>query len=113
MQAGPWLSRCHLVVCVDEAQNTPVDRRTREVLDCLHRHPQGIPLVAAFFGLSDTQSVLRQCGLSQFAAGRVVNLEPLAPDEAAAAIRSTFAVYGFAGMPEEQDTWVNRLAELS
>ncbi len=111
--AGQVLSGCHLVVCVDEAQNTPVDRLTRDVLDCLHRDPQGIPLVAAFFGLSDTQDVLRQCGLSRFARGRVVNLDPLPVEEAAAVIRAAFDAYGFTGTAEEQDTWVTQLATLS
>ncbi len=111
--ARPGLSGFHLVVCVDEAQNIPVDRLTREVLDCLHRDAQGIPLVAAFFGLSDTQDVLRQCGLSRFADGRVVNLEPLPVEEAAAVIRAAFDAYGFTGTAEEQDTWVTQLAALS
>ncbi len=111
--ARSWLSGCHLVACVDEAQNTPVDRLTRDVLDCLHRDSRGIPLVGAFFGLSDTQAVLSQCGLSRFADERVVNLEPLPADEAASAIRRVFEAYGFTGTPADQDRWVTRLAELS
>ncbi len=109
----PGLSGFHLVVCVDEAQNTPVDRLTRDVLDCLHRDPRGVPLVTAFFGLSDTQDVLRQCGLSRFADGRVVNLDPLPVEEAAEVIRAAFDAYGFTGTAEEQDTWVTQLAALS
>ncbi len=53
--AAPLLGDFHLVVLVDEAQNTPVSETTRGVMDCLHNPPAGIPLVAAFFGLSDTQ----------------------------------------------------------
>ena len=64
--AVPLLEEFHLVVFVDEAQNTPVESGTRGVLDCIHRDLQGIPLVAAFFGLSDTRQVLRKCGLSRF-----------------------------------------------
>ena len=111
--AAPLLGRFHIVVCVDEAQNTPVSVNTKGVMDCLHRDPQGIPLVAAFFGLSDTQDVLRQCGLSRFASGRVVTLDPLPHDDSACAIRSVFESYGFTGTHEDREVWVNRLAELS
>ena len=111
--AAPLLKNFHLVVFVDEAQNTPAKDTTRDVLDCLHRASHGIPLVAAFFGLSDTQDVLRQCGLSRFARGRVVNLEPLAREDAACAIRDAFVAYDFAGDRRERERWVERLAELS
>ncbi len=111
--AAALLTQCHLVVGVDEAQNTPVSGTTKEVMGCLHHQPEGIPLVVAFFGLSDTQSVLRQCGLSRFARGRVVNLEPLPFEETAEAIRAVFEAYGFSGTLKDRDTWVTRLAELS
>ena len=111
--ATPLLKKFHIVVCVDEAQNTPVSGNTKGVMDCLHRDPQGIPLVAAFFGLSDTQDVLRQCGLSRFADERVVTLEQLPDEDAACAIRSAFDAYGFAGTPKDREVWVNELAELS
>ncbi len=111
--AAPLLKRFHIVVCVDEAQNTPVAGMTRDALDCLHRDSRGIPLVAAFFGLSDTQQVLRQCGLSRFASGRVVTLERLPAGDAASAIRSVFDAYGFTGAPANREAWVSRLAELS
>ncbi len=111
--AAPLLGKFHIVVCVDEAQNTPVASMTRDALDCLHRDPKGIPLVAAFFGLSDTQSVLRECGLSRFASGRVVTLDPLPHDDSACAIWSVFEAYGFTGTQEDREVWVNRLAELS
>ena len=111
--AAPLLRNFHIVVFVDEAQNTPAKDTTRGVLDYLHRPPHGIPLVAAFFGLSDTQDVLRQCGLSRFARGRVVNLEPLVREDAACAIRDAFVAYDFAGDRRERGRWVERLAELS
>ena len=111
--AAPLLRNFHIVVFVDEAQNTPAEDTTRDVLDCLHRASHGIPLVAAFFGLGDTQDVLRQCGLSRFARGRVVNLEPLAREDAACAIRDAFVAYDFAGNRQERGRWVERLAELS
>ena len=111
--AAPLLARFHIVICVDEAQNTPVSGDTKGLLDCLHRDPQGIPLVAAFFGLSDTTRVLRRCGLSGFARGRVVTLEPLPHEDSARAIRDVFGAYGFTGAPEHRDAWVDRLAELS
>ncbi len=111
--AAPFLGKFHIVVCVDEAQNTPVASMTRDALDCLHRDPKGIPLVAAFFGLSDTQSVLRECGLSRFADERVVTLELLPDEDSACAIRSVFDAYGFTGTQEDREVWVNKLAELS
>ena len=111
--AAPLLAQFHLVVGVDEAQSIPVAETTTGVMGCLHHPPEGIPLVGAFFGLSDTQAVLSQCGLSRFADERVVNLEPLPEDEAASAIRRVFEAYGFTGTPADQDRWVTRLAELS
>ena len=111
--AAPLLGNLHLVVLVDEAQNIPVSGPTKGVMDCLHHPPVKIPLVAAFFGLSDTQNVLRQCGLSRFASRRVVTLESLSDEDAACAIRSAFDVYGFTGTQEDREVWVNRLAELS
>ncbi len=111
--AAPLLENFHVAVCVDEAQNTPALNNTLGVLDCLHRDTQGIPLVTAFFGLSDTQQVLRQCGLSRFARGRTVNLEPLSQGDAATAIRDVFLAYGFDGSTEEKARWIDRLAELT
>ena len=111
--AAPLLGRFRCVICVDEAQNIPVSDRTRGVMGCLHDPPGKLPLVAAFFGLSDTQQVLRECGLSRFARGRVVTLDTLPSDDSACAIRSVFDAYGFTGAPEDREVWVNRLAELS
>ena len=111
--AAPLLKKFHIVVCVDEAQNTPVSGSTKGVMDCFHRNPQGNPLVVAFFGLSDIQEVLRECGLSRFADERVVTLEPLPDEDAACAIRSAFGAYGFTGTQADREAWVNRLAELS
>ncbi len=111
--AAPLLAQFHLVVGVDEAQSIPVAETTTGVMGCLHHPPEGIPLVGAFFGLSDTQEVLRQCGLSRFARGRVVNLEPLPTEEAAEVIRAMFEAYGFSDSPADQDRWVTRLVELS
>ena len=110
--AAPLLENLHLVVFVDEAQNTPVESSTREVLDCLHRDSYGIPLVAAFFGLSDTQEVLRQCGLSRFADQRVVNLEPLSLIDATASLKRMLDAY-YVGPEAEKDYWASSLAELS
>ncbi len=112
-KAAQLLGKYHLVVCVDEAQNTPVSVSTKGVMDCLHRDPQGIPLVAAFFGLSDTQQVLRECGLSRFARGRVVTLERLPDEDSTCAIRDILAAYGFTGTREDREVWASRLAELS
>ena len=111
--AAPLLGRFRFVICVDEAQNTPVCDNTKGVMDCLHRDPQGIPLVAAFFGLSDTQQVLRECGLSRFADERIMTLQPLPDEDAACAIRGVFDAYGFTGTPEDREVWVNELAGLS
>ena len=111
--AAPLLGNLHLVVLVDEAQNIPVSGPTKGVMDCLHNPPAKIPLVAAFFGLSDTQGVLRQCGLSRFASGRVVTLDPLPREDSARAVRDAFAAYDFTGMLEDREAWVDRLAELS
>ncbi len=111
--AAPLLRKFHIIVCVDEAQNIPILRATRNVLDSLHRACDGIPLVAAFFGLSDTYDVLRRCGLSRLADERVVDLEPLPHHDAVGAIQSVFDTYQFTGTPEDRTAWVKSLAELS
>ncbi len=110
--AAPLLKQFHIVVFVDEAQNIPVTDTTQGVLDRLHRGSEGISLVAAFFGLSDTLSVLRQCGLSRFAADRVVNLEPLSMEETASSFRCLLDRY-FTGKEKQRALWANALAELS
>ena len=112
-RAAPLLEKYRIVVCVDEAQNTPVRCSTQAAIDCLHRDSQGIPLVALFFGLSNTRNVLRQCGLSRFAHGRVANIERLSIDDASSSIRSMFDAYDFTGAPEDRKMWVESLAELS
>ncbi len=41
--AAPLLKKFRIVVCMDEAQNTPVSVSTKGVMDCLHRAPRGFP----------------------------------------------------------------------
>lgn len=110
--AAALLEKFHIVVFIDEAQNTPVLNSTCDVLDCLHRDSQGIPLVAVFFGLSDTEEVLRQCGLSRLSAERIVNLEPLSVEEAAGSLRRMMDSY-YRGTDEQMAIWVTALANLS
>lgn len=112
-KASGFLRHCHIVVFIDEAQNTPIESTTQGVVDCLHNPPDEIPLIASFFGLSDTAAVLRQCGLSRPASGRVLNLEPLAHEDAKLAMQSIFDAYGFKDTAEDRTLWVNQLAELS
>ncbi|MCY4312093.1 MAG: ATP-binding protein [Gammaproteobacteria bacterium] len=111
--AAHLLKDFHLVVFIDEAQNTPVQDSTKGVLSCLHDPPDKIPLLATFFGLSDTESRLTECGISRPADQRVVNLELLDYEETCDVIRSIFKAYGFSGSSEDQEIWVERLAELS
>ncbi len=110
--AAVLLENFHIVVLIDEAQNTPEATTTKAVLDSLHRNPKGIPLVAAFFGLSNTKDVLRQCGLSRFSDERIVNLEPLSITDAKASIRHMLDAY-YTGTDEQKEVWANTLAELS
>lgn len=112
-QAKPLLQNNRIVIFVDEAQNMPCSEEAKAVLDCLHRDPKGIPAVAAFFGLSDTQNVLSKCGLSRFASGRVLNLTPLNHDDAASAIRGMFEAYNFADPNQFLEIWIERLTDLS
>ena len=111
-KVAPLLENVRVVVFVDEAQNTPVENSTKDVIYCLHNPPGKIPLVAAFFGLSDTKQVLSQCGLSRFADERVCDLEPLSIKEAAGSFRRMLDAY-YIGTDEEKDVWANALAELS
>ncbi len=110
--AAPLLKNFDFVVFVDEAQNTPIDPMTESVLDCLHRDTCGISLVAAFFGLSDTKDVLRECGLSRPPSERVINLGSLSLDESKTSLERMINAY-YAGSEEEKNTWVEALAELS
>ena len=111
--AAGLLKSFKIVAFVDEAQNTSVKDTTKGVLDCLHNPPDDIPLVAAFFGLSDTEEILRKCGLSRPPDKRVVNIGRLAHEVASEAIKSVFQAYNFAGPREDRETWVERLAKLS
>ena len=109
---SPLLKKFRLVIFVDEAQNIPVAQTTQDVLDFLHRGVLGIPLVATFFGLNDTQDVLRECGLSRFSDQRVVNLEPLSIEDASGSFRHLFDTY-FTGDEKEKGVWANSLAKFS
>jgi len=109
----PLLGNYHVVVFVDEAQNTVKDDMVKGVIDCLHRNTHGIPLVTIFFGLSDTEEILADRGLSRPPDERVVNLELLSHEESSQVIRSVFEAYDFSGSGKEREIWVERLAELS
>lgn len=111
--ASELLKNFHMVVFVDEAQNTPVESATSDVIDCLNNPPVRIPLITAFFGLGNTKSVLNQCGLSRFARGRVVTLDTISHEDATSAIQGVFNAYGFKGTAQAQTAWVNQLADLS
>ncbi len=111
IHASSLLKNYHAVVFVDEAQNTPDTPPTKDVLDCLHRDTQGIPLIAAFFGLSDTQSVLGQCGLSRLPKDRVVTLDTLSLADARSAIQGIFDCYGSGDSGEAE--WIDALTDLS
>ncbi len=111
IHASSLLKNYHAVVFVDEAQNTPDTPPTKDVLDCLHRDTQGIPLIAAFFGLSDTQSVLGQCGLSRLPKDRVVTLDTLSLADARSAIQGVFDSYGSGDSGEAE--WIDALTDLS
>ena len=111
-KAAELFENINFVIFVDEAQNTPVEPITKAVLDCLHRDSQGIFLVAAFFGLSDTVDVLHKCGLSRLALDRVLNLEPLSLEDASGSFRRVIDTY-YTGSDEEISVWSTELAELS
>ncbi|MCY4150141.1 MAG: hypothetical protein OXF73_12495 [Gammaproteobacteria bacterium] len=111
--AASFLKSFRIVVFVDEAQNTPVEKSTLGVVDCLHNPPGEIPLVTAFFGLSDTEAILSKCSLSRPPDERVANLELLTYEESSEVIRSVFEAYKFSGSKEDIEIWVSHLAKLS
>ncbi len=110
--AAPLFDDARIVVFVDESQNTPVKHSTKGVLHCLHYAQQGIKLLAAFFGLSDTKEILRKCGLSRLSAGRVVNVGLLPIEDATASLRRMLDAY-YEGSKAEKLVWASALAELS
>ncbi len=110
--AAALLEDFRFVVFVDEAQNTPASEMTKAIVNCLHRASNGIHLAAVFFGLSDTEEVLGECGLSRLGRGRVVNLEPLSLVDAAGSFRRMLDTY-YTGSEQEKNTWSAALAELS
>ncbi len=110
--AASLLKECRIVVFVDEAQNTPVEKTTRGVMDCLHNPPCKIPLVALFFGLSNTLGVLHQCGISRFADERVITLKRLSKLHAVGALRCMLDTY-YEGAGEDKAAWASALGELS
>ena len=111
--AAGLLKNFHTVVFVDEAQNTPVKDTTKGVLDCLHNPPSRIPLIAAFFGLGDTEAKLEQCGLSRLPDEHVANLRLLSEAETSDAIKSMFDAYEFVGQQQDREAWIECLVELS
>ncbi|MCY4147898.1 MAG: ATP-binding protein [Gammaproteobacteria bacterium] len=109
--AAELLKNYRIVVFVDEAPTIPVSNKTKGVVRCLSKPPARIPLVAAFFGLIDTEKVVDDCGLSRPRRGRVVALGTFSDEDTACAIQSIFDAYRFTG--DAQAAWVNALAELS
>ncbi len=110
--AAELLEGINFVVFVDEAQNTPIEPTTKQVLDCLHRDTQKISLVTVCFGLSNTQDVLKKCGISRLALERIVNLEPLSLEDAKGSFRRMIETY-YKGSDEQKVEWSASLAELS
>ena len=110
--AAPLLKEFRIAVFVDEAQNTPGKDMTRGVIGCLHNPPFEVPLIAMFFGLSDTKAVLRACGLSRPPGRRVADLEPLPAADASSAMRRMLDAY-YSGSGEEKSAWADELARLS
>ena len=98
-----------VVVFVDEAQNTPDG--AMDVLDCMHRGRTGVELLPIFLGLGDTAGVLSERGLSRPPAERLLELPPLAEEDARASLGMAFDAYEVHGRDREQ--WLARLAELS
>jgi len=113
LEAVPLFENMRLVAFVDEAQNMPVNESTKAVLDNLHRKTEGIHLVAAFFGLSDTENKLVECGISRPPDERVTNLELLTREETSEVIKRIFESYNFTGFLENPEIWIAHLAELS
>ncbi|MCY4356283.1 MAG: hypothetical protein OXD01_02060, partial [Gammaproteobacteria bacterium] len=109
--AGGIFKNKHYVIFVDEAQNTPISESTKAVVSCLHEGVQGISLLTAFLGLSDTEEVMRQCGLSRPPRDRVITMETMSHEEATNAIQGVFDAYDFNG--PDQAAWVDELANLS
>ncbi len=112
LDVSALLEKVRIVVFVDKAQNTPTTDSAKGVIACLHHPPGKISLVATFFDLSDTRRVLRDCGLSRFAHGRVRDLETLSMEEATTSFRRMLDAY-YGGTNEEKMLWAKALAKLS
>ena len=103
----------NIVLLVDEAQNIPINDETRQVLGALHGGESGARVLAAFFGLSNTREVLRRGGISRLSDGHVLDLPPLAPEEAGEAVRAAFRLAGVHGPEEVRERWIMQLARAS
>ena len=99
----------HVVVFVDEAQNTPDG--AMDVLDCMHRGLTRLDLLPVFLGLGDTADVLSKRGLSRPPAERLLDMHPLAMPDARASLGMAFDAYDVHGRDREQ--WLAELADLS
>lgn len=111
--AAELLKNYRIVVFVDEAQTVPMENTTKGVVHCLNKPPARIPLVTAFFGLSDTEETLSKCGLSRPPDERTVSLGLLTHEEAFESIRSVFEAYALADSRESLEAWTEHLTELS
>ena len=103
----------NIVLLVDEAQNIPINDETRQVLGTLHSGESGARILPAFFGLSNTREALRRGGISRLSDGHVLDLPPLAPEEASEAVRIAFRLAGVHGSQEVRDLWMTELARAS
>ena len=112
-RAVPDLSGVCIVVLVDEAQDIPVGEHTKATIDRLHRGTDGIALLPLFFGLSNTERVLGECGVSRPGSERLWELRPMTLDESVESLTATFDAYGFGAPGAERNRWISALAEES
>ena len=102
-----------VVILVDEAQNIPVSKRARAIVQCLHAGEHGSRILLACFGLGDTVQTLRRLGISRLGTGRRHDLACLSTGETAASINAAFEAFGVRGSSSEKARWVDVMAGTS
>ena len=112
-RAASHFGGVRIVTFVDEAQNIPVGKRARATIDRLHRGTEGIALLPLFFGLSNTERVLGECGISRPGSERLFELRPMTSDESVGSLAEAFDAYGFGAPGIERDRWIRALADES
>ncbi len=100
-----------VLLMVDEIQNLPTDRHSRiaNLLNSLHGGRAGQPILPVLAGLSNSEDVLGQLGVSRFASRARHNLGRLCREDVVRGTKAFLASFGITGSREAHAHWADAI----